>query len=724
MSGAPVLDQLSDRVVGMVTSTWYSSSLSFKDHATSFAVPSEAILHACPDIKFAESLPEALPGDPPGVLHNLPRLRRAFSLHARQQESLREIYDGGAETILVSGPPGVGKTRLACAFAQDVVTAGQAGIVAWLPEYTLATTFNDVLDVLAGVIRQPDLRRLPVDEKEYWLCSNLAQTEALIIFDGLDRNIDGSVRLFIDRLPAKSRIVVTSRRDSIVDADERIVLERPGRPESLSFLRRSAVGKRLGEASEIELDRIYEITGGLPAALEWAVAQINSGRQTFDSVVEAFERGVDSISHRLYTSICDALASDEASVVGILAFLPEGARIDFLAACLEREPLATEQIMAHLIDGSVAESSQDMHRAKARYVISAPLRSFVHAGGTSKTAAMILGLRPLTSFYQEYINARSFMYKRNSDAYRELEDEYRNIESVIDECVARGMSKEVCELCLGMSYFYAISGRWNTRIARARSLLAMGRNELSPERRAWILINELGYMLITRGEWSAAQAAIAEGRELLEEQRAGVGIRTVGGKSLLRDDANVVFMRVLVLRYMGLVVAGLGDSKGGVGYLGDAIRKFLELHRRTVAANTRIELGETYLLAGEYDRSRQAFEEGLDYHLSQVGDKPWVNTWIARGNLGLGDLAFRARQLDLAKAYYEEASNRSKIVGSVDGLAMATRGRALIADAAGDAEQARDLATTAREAFMRIGRGEAVRVMTDLIVRCGDPYGE
>lgn len=719
MSGAPVLDQHNDRVVGMITAVWYASPQWAKDYATAYAVPSEAIFQACPMAQFSKTSPSIPSVISERTLHNLPRLRRAFPLHEEQLTLLRQLYCSDARSILISGPPGVGKSRLASILGHEIAAAGETELIVWVPEYVLATNLNEVLDLLAGILREPDLRRLPIREKEFWLCSELERREALVIFDGLDRDANGSVSSFVDRLPSKIKTVVTSRRDSIIETDERLVLAFARRADALDFLHHAAAGKRMSAASEEEIDKLYEVTAGLPMALDWAAVQINSGRRTYENVVETLERGVDSISHRLYNSICDDLSPEEMNLVGVLTFLPSGAGISFLASCLAVEPLAAEQMIVRLVEEYIVEPSQEIHRIAVTYSLSRPFRSFVRAGTTRKTSAMISKFEQVRAYYKEYVAARSFMYKRNSDAYRELERNYENIESVIGECISRGMTEEACNLSLSMSYFYAVSGRWGSRIDRFETLLKVGHGQLTPEREAWILINELGYMYISREEWDSASTAISNGLALLEGRWAGASSPKVNGKSLIPDEANVNFMRVIALRYLGLVTAGKNNPEQGVEHLRDAIGKFLHMQRRTIAANTSIELGETYLLSGNPELSRQAFEEGIEYHLAQADSKPWVNTWIARGELGLGNIEFRKGELNGARSHYEEAATRSMIVDNVDTFAMATRRRAIIAEAMGDIGLALNLANAARAGFVRVGKGEAAQMMSDLIDRCG-----
>jgi tetratricopeptide (TPR) repeat protein len=269
-----------------------------------------------------------------------------------------------------------------------------------------------------------------------------------------------------------------------------------------------------------------------------------------------------------------------------------------------------------------------------------------------------------------------------------------------------------------MSYFYAISGRWETRISHAKRLLDSARTGLSVETQAWIIINELGYMLISRADWSAALAVINEGKELLHNFIGEDDSLLVKDKSTLRDEENVRFIRCLATRYAGLIAAGMGNPESGIADLNRAIDGFLLVRRRTVAANTRIELGETYLLVDDGVRGREELEKALDYHLAQAADKPWVNTWIARAKLASGEIAFRENDYELAQACYMDSAERSRIVGNINGVAMATGARARVFEALRDFRQARDLANLAREDFLTIGRDAAADEMAELAVRC------
>lgn len=44
--------------------------------------------------------------------------------------------------------------------------------------------------------------------------------------------------------------------------------------------------KRLSKASDEVLSRIYKTTGGIPLAIDWAIGQINTGRQTLESLID------------------------------------------------------------------------------------------------------------------------------------------------------------------------------------------------------------------------------------------------------------------------------------------------------------------------------------------------------------------------------------------------------------------------------------------------------
>ncbi len=206
----------------------------------------------------------------------LPAPLTAFIGRARER---RELAAAVREhrLVTVSGPGGVGKTRLALAVAEDVARDFADGV--WFVDLVPVTEPGRVgaaVAAAAGVGEQPGRG---IDDA---VPAALADRRALLVLDNCEHVRDG-VAPFLERLLAacpRLRVLVTSRARLLVPF-ERIFpvppLSREGGEESeavaLFMDRAAAVGRPLGPAVSEGVVAVCERLGGMALAIELAAAR-------------------------------------------------------------------------------------------------------------------------------------------------------------------------------------------------------------------------------------------------------------------------------------------------------------------------------------------------------------------------------------------------------------------------------------------------------------------
>src|SRR5687768_6900553 len=139
----------------------------------------------------------------------------SFVERGRDLQELAQLFDGGARLVTVLGPTGVGKTRLAAAFAAEHDSA--------ICDLTQATTS---LDVVATIGRSLDASLSSSSTLEEALASVLARLagkDVLLVLDNFEQAIEAAS--ILPRLLSSDRVrlLVTSRErlrlpdESVVD---------------------------------------------------------------------------------------------------------------------------------------------------------------------------------------------------------------------------------------------------------------------------------------------------------------------------------------------------------------------------------------------------------------------------------------------------------------------------------------------------------------------------
>ncbi|RMF03021.1 MAG: hypothetical protein D6768_06880 [Chloroflexi bacterium] len=286
MSGAPVLDTEGNRVIGMVTATYYPpDGVKLRDVA--FATPTEVIAQAYPHITLIPpSLPPASPDSTLNTLRSavnqappLPRYYVPRPEIANQLKSTLLNRNPGAPGVLnihaLLGLGGIGKSTVAAALAFD------PDVQQRFPDGVLWATVGqqpDLLFLLSNWIQALgdfDYRPVSVEAASAHLRSLLVDKSVLLILD--DVWYPAHIKPFAVCSP-QAHIIITSRRFDVAEETgaEIYQIEVMSPSQTLALL--SARMNRPIKADERrDALMLAEAVGFLPLALELAAARVARG---------------------------------------------------------------------------------------------------------------------------------------------------------------------------------------------------------------------------------------------------------------------------------------------------------------------------------------------------------------------------------------------------------------------------------------------------------------
>lgn len=203
----------------------------------------------------------------------------AFVGRSSELARLRGLFDAGARLVSIHGPGGMGKSRLAVAFASDPPPAGGAVVVDLEEAATPLGLFVAVARALGAILEAPDAAG---QEKE--LARALAGSRSLlVVLDGVERcaaDLGRVLRRWLVEAP-DVRFLVTTRQRLAVPGEHVLGLGPLPREEAAAlFLARARAvepGLALDDAERRDLDRLVEALDNMPLAVELAAARARLG---------------------------------------------------------------------------------------------------------------------------------------------------------------------------------------------------------------------------------------------------------------------------------------------------------------------------------------------------------------------------------------------------------------------------------------------------------------
>ncbi|MCA1692686.1 MAG: tetratricopeptide repeat protein, partial [Actinobacteria bacterium] len=620
--------------------------------------------------------------------HNLPHLPSSFVGRHQEVVDVASLL-GASRLVTLTGPGGMGKTRLAIQVAVELTSQFPDGV--WLVELAPLTEPALLPDAFGAVL--PGLQHHPARPSAGHVASQIGDQSVLLLVDNCEHLVESCGHLvdFLLRSCPGLSVLATSREPLGIGGEQRwsvrpLSLPAPAEVDAASvqaseagelFLQRATAtspGFQLTEAVAPTVAEICARLDGMPLAIELAAARLASLSaadvlERLDDRFRLLTTGSRAVMPRHQTLAAtlewshDLLSPAEAALlrrVSVFAgWTPEAAQE--VCAGGEVEPDEVVDLLGALAAKSlvIVETPDDRVRYSLLETVRAWARTKLEEAAEDAEVARRHASWCLTLAEQ----AEAGISGREPQLWLDrLDAEYDNLRAALEW--ARGT--EDCEL--GVRLVTALATFWRTRGHLGEGLgwlewAVTVSEECPPLLRAEVL-RGTGLFRGMNGDMTSALP-------LLEESSALFG---AAGD----HDASVCACHSMfhMFRNPRQSLAGLGEDIDRCRRTGDTNK----------LAHFLWALGQAHFLLGELAEARRHFEECVELGRGEPDGEA-----LRSGLFGLGRVAVILGEHDVAEAAFEEA--RAQAEGMADADHAAT-GLVLLADlsrARGDWGRARQL---------------------------------
>ncbi len=668
--------------------------------------------------------PHVPPGSPPRA-PDRPRSLTSFVGRATEVAQVQGLL-GRHRLLTLSGPGGIGKTRLAVEAARAV--AGGFDHVAFVDLASLPPRG----DVRAAVATAVGLAPRGADP-EGALAAYLAGGRTLLIVDNCEHVVEraaGVVRELLTAVPSL-RVLATSREPlrlagevvwSVPPLTVEPVTQGGEEPDAIRLLRARAEEARPGSTTGVEaavLAAVSRQLDGLPLALELAAARIR-----VLEIVELAERlGRESLlawrgdragpeRHRtLHAAVrwsLDLLPARERAALGALSVFRGSFPVDAAEAVVGG--VDAGEVVGSLVDRSLL-SRQAGTRTRIRLL--APVREAA-AALLSDAEADAAGRRHLAHHAALAATAEGLHGAESADVLRALDAERAEIWAAVD----RGWAADpvaAAELTARLWWYAFLRGPLAE--ARARQMRALSACPPDrPDLQAGLL-RGVAAVALAEGDFAAVTAADAEllrlAAELGDEELTALGHAGIGqaawaqgryaegAESLAASvaaarRAGSAWVEAVELALLARVHSDRGDRTTALRTAESAVRVAGDVGEPMARAFASDVLAELLLEEGAVEAAEEHGDQALQLY-REVGYREGVASALQRQ----GDIAQRRGRLATAAALWIEALAVARSLGHPGAMAQA-------ADSLAGAFADQD----AEVAVVLLGAGAALRAGT------------
>ncbi len=648
-----------------------------------------------------------MPTTKPRPAGNLPDELTSF-VGRRQLAADVKLALSASRLVTLTGPGGVGKSRLAVHVARDLRRAFPDGIC-----FVELAAVQDPALVPRAVAAALGLLETSAREPEDSLASYLAESAALIVLDNCEHVLEGAARLAALLLTAagRLRLLATSRAPLAIGAEQilpvpplslppapgRPALGMPGQHEALALFedRARAVlpGFRLGPQNQETVTRLCQRLDGVPLAIELAAVRVRilSPEQILDRLEDRFRLLTDGRRdgpprHQTLRAAVEwsfGLCSDTEQLLWErCSVFAGGFDLDAAENICAGDGLAAADVLgvvARLVDQSVLARDGDAGE-RARYRLLETIRQFgaERLAGAGQAGELRRRHRDYYLRLAEQSDAESCGPGQDQWVER-LQAERANLWAALDYCLSAPGEASTGVRLAAAAWFYWI-GCGFVRDGRYWLGRALAADPLPTSDRARALWTA-GWIAFLQGEQADSTALLEQAREL----------------AIDLEDGNALSYAML---FLGNTAAFGARVQKGLALLEEARARLSRSGQWTApglivfAASVQAES-----LLGRMDRA-VALRDECQAICDSLGER-WVLSWL-NWNLGVG--WWSAGDRPKAEASALAALRLKRELADQLGIPFCLELLAWVASADGDAERAAVLFGAVTPLWQRIGR--------------------
>lgn len=599
-------------------------------------------------------------------------------------ELTRLLQKSACRLVTVTGPGGIGKTRLAGEIARKLTRHYHDGIyfVDLQPVHAADYLASAIVDVVAPQLRGQ--RELPTA-----LFHNVKNKQMLLVLDNFEHLMEG-VTFVSDLLAHTTRLdlLVTSRR--VLNLREEWVyaiggLAFPSDTHLDGVDTYSAVQLFLTYAQRIQhsfdlaqeaahVVRICQLADGMPLAIEIAASWLPV--LPCAMIPDEIQRNLDFLTtdlhdiperHRsieaVFSQTWDLLSDNERRVLAALAVF----RSDFTLAAAEYIAGASLLVIASLVRKSLLNRQED-----GRYRLHHLLRQYVGNRLAQNPDEARRVQERHCAYYTTFLDQRaeSVTGPQQVHVLREIADEIENIRATWQYIVEHNRIDDMQRALYTLVDFLDLQGRYSETI-RVLDQAAACLQQVSPSAqrdRLLAMINAMsGYGYVRTGRLGEARQAFEQSASLLRD--LGEGPRTGFG-----TDPQIG---------LGLLEMIAGNYAKAIEYADHARQRCEAEHDPLDGQVAHYVLANAYAAQGDYAHARDYANRA--HRLTEATGNRWMMAYVL---LLMGDLERDLNNLSQAHHFYHACADIRREMNDPEGVALAYQRLGRIARLEGDYTEA------------------------------------
>ena len=550
--------------------------------------------------------------------HNLPP--QLTSLVGREQDEAAAeqlLQRPEVRLLTITGPAGVGKTRLAFQIATDLLESYPDGVY-----FVNLARLRDSDQVLLTIAQTLALREMGGQTFQVLLKASLQDKHLLLVLDNFEQVITAAP-LLTELLEAchELKLLVTSREVLHLRAEHQFPLPPLGLPnlthlpasDALAkyaavdlFLQRAQAvkpGFRLTSANASSVAEICTRLDGLPLAIELAAARINvltpqvllARLSRRLRVLTSGTRDVSARQQTLRNTIewsYQLLDGPEQRLFRRLSVFVGGGTLEAVEAVCVTLGVEAELVLdgvASLTDKSLLQPRERVE-GEFRLVMLETIREYASEVLAASGEGEAVGQAHATYCLQLAEKAAPELFGTQGQGwFARLEQDHENLRAAVHWLLERKEAEQALRLCAALSDFWFVQGYWSQGRALLERALAL--NEVTPAVRAAAL-HGLGSLLLNQWDYVQAERRLEESLALY---------RALGDTGNLGKP----------LQILGMLASGQGAYARASLLLEESLTRFREAGDKLMCAYVLCNLVEVYQARGEYSAARACAGESL-----------------------------------------------------------------------------------------------------------------